>query len=356
MTDLFPNDLSPRERLHRVLGGQLPDRFPLRLVYGGARIVEAAWGAAPTGDPAAALRWHHERHDTHGTIPGGFLRPIVSDDGNHYLMQCETGAQLVCQRYPTPNQCYTHQPIQERADLARFRSPDPHDPRRYEGARETIELHHRAGCYVAVHTLGPFQGTNLMLRPFAEALMDFYEDPDFAYDLHKTYTDFYIEDVCHRLELGADGVTVCDDLGFNQQMMIPPDLYRRIVKPLHRELIRRFKQFPDVKVYLHCDGCVRAIMDDLIEVGFDGLDPLDASDTMLIEELKPLYGDRLTLAGGFDRHVGQMTEDALLEHVARVVRAGKPGGRYIAHFSAYPELTDAALLKVVRLLQEMSAY
>ncbi|MBI3987772.1 MAG: hypothetical protein HY343_12675, partial [Lentisphaerae bacterium] len=53
MTAAVSSELSPRERLHRVLGGQLPDRFPVRLVYGGGRIVEAVWGVAPAGDPAA---------------------------------------------------------------------------------------------------------------------------------------------------------------------------------------------------------------------------------------------------------------------------------------------------------------
>jgi hypothetical protein len=348
--------LTPRERLHRTLSPGLPDRFPIRVFYVGPEQLRALWPEGPPNSPVEALRWEHERYVSHGSVPGGFLRPVVYDDGNEYRIQCETGARAECRRRPTVITDYRDQPIQARSDLDSFRLPDLDDPRRYEGVQETIDMHHQADCFVAVHVLGTFQGSNLMLRPFNEMLVDFCEDPEFARRLLEIYTDFLITDVCRRLEMGADGVYVCDDLGMNDRLLIRPEQYRDIVKPLHRKQVARFKEYPNVKVMLHCDGCVREIMDDLVEVGFDEINPVDSSDGMFIADLKIAYGERITLAGGFDRHLGQMTEQELLQHVEEVVAVGQPGGRYIAAFPAYPEMEPELLVRAVRLLEERSSY
>lgn len=334
----------------------MPDRFPLRLIYASTEQIHLLWPEGPPDEPLAALRWEHDHHFTHASVPGGFLRPVVFDDGNHYQIQCETGARVDCRRKPVSNTHYYDQPIRSRADLDNFRTPDLDDPRRYEGVREAIERGHKAGCFVAVHVLGTFQGSNLMMRPFTDLLMDIVEDPEFAAQLLSVYTDLLIEDVCRRLEMGADGVYVCDDLGMNDRLMMRPEQYRAIIKPLHQKQVQRFKQLPNAKVMFHCAGCVRAILDDLVEVGFDEINPMDPSDHMFIEDLKPAYGDRITLAGGFDRHVGQMQPAELMEHVEKVVSVGKPGGRYIAVFPAYPEMDTGCLLQAVRCVEQLSRY
>jgi len=181
-------------------------------------------------------------------------------------------------------------------------------------------------------------------------------DPEFAAQLLEVYTDFLIKDVCRRLEMGADGVYVCDDLGMNDKLMMRPEQYRKIIKPLHQKQVQRFKQFPGVKVMFHCDGCVRDIMDDLVEIGFDEINPVDPADHMFIEEIKPKYGEQITLAGGFDRHVGQMKLDELMEHIEKVIAVGKPGGRYIAAFPIYPEMDIDCMLQGVRRIEQLSTY
>lgn len=339
-----------------MLSRQVPDRFPLRLIYASEEQIRILWPEGPPDDPLAALRWEHDHHFTHGSVPGGFLRPVVFDDGNHYRIQCETGARIDCRRKPVSNTHYYDQPIRNPSDLDNFRTPDLDDPRRYEGVKETIDRYHQAGCFVAVHVLGTFQGSNLMMRPFADLLMDIAANPEFAAQLMEVYTNFLIEDVCRRLEMGADGVYVCDDLGMDNRLMIRAEQYRAVIKPLHQKQVQRFKQFPEAKVMLHCDGCVRAIMDDLVEVGFDEINPVDPSDHMFIEELKPAYGERITLAGGFDRHVGQMELDPLMEHIEKVISIGKPGGRYIATFPVYPEMDNHCMLQAVRRIEQLSAY
>lgn len=95
--------MTPRERLHCALSPGLPDRFPLRLFYATSEQIQRLWPDGPPGDPVEALRWEHERYLTHGMVPGGFLRPVVYDDGNHYRIECETGPRMRCHRHPIPN-------------------------------------------------------------------------------------------------------------------------------------------------------------------------------------------------------------------------------------------------------------
>jgi uroporphyrinogen decarboxylase len=56
-----------------------------------------------------------------------------------------------------------------------------------------------------------------------------------------------------------------------------------------------------LKTFYHSDGSIVPIINDLIEVGLDVLDPIQVTAKgMQPEELFPLFGDRLSFHGAID--------------------------------------------------------
>ena len=83
-------------------------------------------------------------------------------------------------------------------------------------------------------------------------------------------------------------------------MIMSPETWRTLLKPLMAELFAIGKS-RGLWVAHHCCGALRPIIPDLVEIGLDVLNPVQAGcpgmDPM---ELKREFGDRLAFMGGVD--------------------------------------------------------
>lgn len=127
---------------------------------------------------------------------------------------------------------------------------------------------------------------------------------DLAYDrpevgrLIEIVHDFYLEDVKSWCGTNVDGVFLMDDWGTNLAMLINPDIWRAVFKPLYREyceLIHAAGKF----VFMHCDGHIADIFGDFIEIGVDAIN--SQLFCMDIEELGRRYAGQITFWGEIDR-------------------------------------------------------
>jgi uroporphyrinogen decarboxylase len=109
-----------------------------------------------------------------------------------------------------------------------------------------------------------------------------------------------------RLEMLLDAagpyinvIKVNDDFGMQNGPIISPKLFREVFKPRHKamyDLIHR-KQ-PDVFIFLHCCGSIRALLPDLIDIGLDIVNPVQTSAAnMEMRALKRDFGDSITFWG-----------------------------------------------------------
>ncbi|MBM4081747.1 MAG: hypothetical protein FJ278_18730, partial [Planctomycetes bacterium] len=84
------------------------------------------------------------------------------------------------------------------------------------------------------------------------------------------------------------------------------------------------------KVMMHSCGNILALLPDLIEIGLDGLNPLEQKAGMDLVAIKKQFGSKLVLQGGID--VRKMPQaDAIEEEIRTKVTAAKVGGGYIYH-------------------------
>ena len=140
------------------------------------------------------------------------------------------------------------------------------------------------------------------LRGWTRFLMDLVSNPEFAEYLMDRLVEVNIKRAEKYLEaVGeyAQVVQVGDDLGLQDRMQISPEMYRKRVKPRHRELYKFIKEHSDAYLMLHSCGSIYPIIQDLIEIGVDALNPVQISaKDMDSKKLKSEFGRELTFWGG----------------------------------------------------------
>jgi uroporphyrinogen decarboxylase len=85
---------------------------------------------------------------------------------------------------------------------------------------------------------------------------------------------------------------------------------------------------PDVFMFIHSDGNVTDLMDDLVEIGFNVINPIQP-ECMDPVEVKKRWGDRITIHGGvsLQRTLPRGTVAAVRAEVENLIRqCGYNGG------------------------------
>ena len=75
---------------------------------------------------------------------------------------------------------------------------------------------------------------------------------------------------------------------------------RKLFFPPMKWLVAEIHRRTSLPVFLHCDGNINAILDDIVNCGFDGLQAIQPSAGMDIRQLKKKYGKQLCLMGNID--------------------------------------------------------
>jgi uroporphyrinogen decarboxylase len=133
-------------------------------------------------------------------------------------------------------------------------------------------------------------------------LMSLVAEPAFADRLMETITDIYIES-CNRYlaQVGKyiQVFTLWEDLTGQTGWIISAETYRKMIKPKQKRLVEAIKKKTDAKLFFHSCGATRGLIPDLIEIGFDILNPVQVSAKgMNTRELKAEFGKDIVFWGG----------------------------------------------------------
>jgi uroporphyrinogen decarboxylase len=94
-------------------------------------------------------------------------------------------------------------------------------------------------------------------------------------------------------------VGISDDLGSQTSLLFSPETYREIFKPFHKQLVDFIKSKTSAKIYMHSDGSIYPIIPDLIEIGVDGINPIQyTAKDMELDLLVTEFGSDLGFFGG----------------------------------------------------------
>lgn len=236
------------------------------------------------------------------------------------------------------------------ADLDRFAWPGADD---WDYADIPGELAAHAGYAVRGHSRGFFEIAHFV-RGMEEFLVDLASEPAFACDLMDRIIHYLLERSRRILEAGGGQYTVFeynDDVASQRGLYISPGMWRRHIKP-------RVARFCDLarchgaKLRYHCCGSCREIIEDLIEIGVDILNPVQPlAAGMDPFELKRLFGERITFDGGID--IQQLLPKAspreVRAHTRRMIdEVGKSGGYILGGSHAIqPDCPDDNIIAMV---------
>ena len=164
-------------------------------------------------------------------------------------------------------------------------------------------------------------------------LMAMLDDPAWVKDMFDTATQMLIESLGEMLDRGFvfDASFVYDDMGYRNASLFSPRCYRELLLPAHKRFCD-FSHSKGLPVILHSCGRVRELVPQLVEAGFDCLQPLEVKAGMDLIELKRNFGDRMAFMGGID--VRAMASDdprAIEQEIATKIPYAKYGGGYIYH-------------------------
>ncbi len=183
--------------------------------------------------------------------------------------------------------------------LLSYKPPDPEMPHQYEELSDLIKRFGNTHCIVGGILGSVFEGP-WYLRGMMLFLQDLINNKDFASQLMDMVMEFHLKAGLKMIEMGCDMLLAGDDVGTQDRMLISPSLWREFVKPRYGALFQEYKNAnPDIKIATHICGYIEPIIDDLIEVGVDVLNPVQPL-AMDPAHLKRRYGNSISFWGGVD--------------------------------------------------------
>lgn len=109
--------------------------------------------------------------------------------------------------------------------------------------------------------------------------------------------DFYCRLLEKWCQTDIDAVMLMDDWGSQESLLINPQIWRKVFKPMYKDYVQIAKRYGK-KVLMHSDGNILLILEDLIEIGIDLLNC--QIFCMGLENLRK-YAGRICFWGEIDR-------------------------------------------------------
>ncbi|MCL4534631.1 MAG: uroporphyrinogen decarboxylase family protein [Bacteroidetes bacterium] len=251
------------------------------------------------------------------------------------------------------------------SDIARFRWPDPLDPGLFRGLREKVRHLKEDTDYAVILAIpGGFVHTTQYLRGFEDWFMDLRANQKIAGALFDAAVEHHQATCVEALRQVGDmiDIVMCsDDVAHQRGPICHPDLYRSLIKPRQARLYKTVHSYTKAPMFYHTCGSVYKLLDDLIEVGVDILNPVQvAARDMDTARLKREFGDRLSFWGGIDTQwvLPQGTPADVRAEVDRRIADLAPGGGYVlnAVHNVQPDVPVENVLTMFQYAVERGRY
>lgn len=142
--------------------------------------------------------------------------------------------------------------------------PDLDDPTRYVPVKATFAAEH------AKYRLGSLPGFPFAISRYMRKMEIYFQDlileREHVDELHAKVTGVLERMIAQYGAAGADGIFFCEDWGIQDRLLISPNMWREIFKPLFQRLCGAAHR-AGLDVLMHSCGYNRAILDDLAEAG-----------------------------------------------------------------------------------------
>lgn len=216
-------------------------------------------------------------------------RGIVREDGS---LEDEWGSRQI-RGSSGPYIRYVDPPL-VRQDLDSYRFPDLDAPGRWEGVQGRLNELRKE--YLVVAGTSTFFRQGWDLRGLGNWLCDIAEENRLMVALLDRLLEYKLEYVRRFAEMGVDAISIGGDIAHKDGLFMRPATWRKHLKWRDAALIEEARKHGVRYFYFHTDGNLMEVMEDLLEMGFNIIDPIQP-ECMNPYEVKERFGGRMVLHG-----------------------------------------------------------
>ena len=188
-------------------------------------------------------------------------------------------------------------------ELDSYRAPRLGEAELAHYDRRSRELFHETDKAV-IAALGPpyelFNGIGQ--GGFEDWMVTFASEPAYVRWLYDELVDAWIENLerFHRaVQDRVQIIQIADDFGTQHGPFLSVTMFRDLVMPAYKRGLDWIHRHTDWKVLLHSDGAIEPLLESIIEMGVDLLNPVQTTaEGMDPRTLRQRYGGRLAFWGG----------------------------------------------------------
>ena len=160
---------------------------------------------------------------------------------------------------------------------------------------------------------------------------------DYVYEIFERQTEISLQNMAKVFEVVGKKVQIVfltgTDFGAQDRAFMSAKTYCDLFKPFHKALNDWIHENTAWKTFMHSDGAILSLLPDMIEAGFDILNPIQwTAKDMEPKLLKERFGDQLVFWGGSVDSQGTFpfgTPEQVRTEVLRSIRDLASGGGYI---------------------------
>ena len=200
------------------------------------------------------------------------------------------------------------------------------------------------------------------LRRMDNFFMDIYADQDNVERLLDALMEIHLatlEKVCAAVGDVADILRFGDDLGMDSGPFMAPEVYRKLFKPRHTRLCNYVHKNSSMKTYLHSCGSIYKLIPDLIEAGYDVLNPVQTNAAeMDPAALKKEFGKDICFwGGGADTRtvLNNGSVEEVKRHVRKRLEIFSPGGGFVFN-TVHNIMPDVPPENIIAMFDEIDAF
>ena len=174
------------------------------------------------------------------------------------------------------------------------------------------------------------------MRRLDQFLMDLFIEPSKVHAYLDAIMESHMDTLVKTCEAVGDVIDIIkfgDDLGMVHGPFFSDEVYREFFKPRHKILCEYVKSHSSMHTMLHCCGGIYELIPDLIDAGFEILNPVQINARyMEPERLKREYGQDVTFWGGgcdTSHILNRATPGEVRKHVLHNLEIFSKGGGYV---------------------------
>jgi uroporphyrinogen decarboxylase len=321
--------MQSRERVVKTLNHEIPDRVPIYEVYIDKRTVDFFIGIKQKSS------WDLSVDET------VFLSKKIGLDAVMHPLNWKPRNIMKNKKVDVSCLEYPREMVERVLGKCRLLVGKAHE----EGLAAILYTH---GCFDIPYEVLGFENYMLLL----------YDDYKYIEDVTEFFYRFYKGIILEFIKLRPDAIMIGDDIAYNSGLMIKPDVFLDLWYEREKDLVKTIKD-EGIPVEYHTDGNLGSVLQYLIDIGVDFVNPVDTGSNDIFE-IKKKYGELIGLRGNIDLS-GSLCfgspEEVYIEAKDKISKL-KNGGNYIcsSSHSITGSVKPENYLQIIKALNDFGEY